>query len=155
MPTSHRAPDDFSADNEPVDAAPVTAENRAVEISSEPAAVESIIEPEQIQDEQEPIPAPMSAHTDENKIPVTKLVRLWSATILAIILLGLLVVFIVQNQQLVTVRFFAAQGELNLGIALFIAALGGVLVATVLAAIRVLQIRAVARRERKAQNKRR
>ncbi|WP_313812477.1 LapA family protein [Glutamicibacter sp.] len=153
MPTSHRTPDDFPADNEPVETTPDTAANEVVELSSDPVAIDSVIEPDQIDDADGQKPAPMSAHTDENKIPVTKLVKLWSTTILGIILLALLIVFIAQNQDLVTVRFFAMQGQLNLGLALFIAALGGALIVTVLGVIRVLQIRALARRERKAQNK--
>jgi uncharacterized integral membrane protein len=74
----------------------------------------------------------------------------WVATALGIILLVLLIIFILQNQDPVTVRFFGLQGELPLGTALLIAALAGGGVVFVIGAVRIVQLRRSARRAVKA-----
>lgn len=160
MSTSKRTPDEFPSENEPVEPLahtqpqiPVDSAQPGDPSGGEVAELESDPVSVYESDNDSEMPEPLAAHTDENKIPVTKLVRLWFTTIVGIIVLGLLIVFIAQNQDVVTVRFFAAQGQLNLGLLLFIAALGGALIVTILGVIRVLQIRANARRERKARRK--
>lgn len=151
MSTSKPTPDEFSTDNENVE--PLEDAHVETPTKSGSEVTEFDAEPVEVYDIDPEIPEPLAAHTDENKIPVTKLVRLWSTTILGIIVLTLLIVFIAQNQDVATIRFFAMQGQLNLGLALFISALGGGLIVTIMGAVRVLQIRATARRERKAQKK--
>ncbi|TDL36893.1 LapA family protein [Arthrobacter nitrophenolicus] len=72
----------------------------------------------------------------------------WAAVVAALVLLILLIVFILQNQDLVLVRFLGFEGAVPLGMALFIASVtGGVLVA-VAGGARILQLRANARRAR-------
>lgn len=83
------------------------------------------------------------------KLPTTKLGRIWTATVFGIIVLILLIVFIAQNQDQVTLRYFAYEGQVNLGLALFIAAVGGALVVAIAGAARVIQLRATARKKRK------
>ena len=79
---------------------------------------------------------------------VTRAGVLWTAVVAALVLFVLLVVFFIQNQDLVVVAFLGFSGAVPLGLALFIAAVaGGVLVATVGAA-RIVQLRAAARRAR-------
>lgn len=153
MSTSKPTPDEFSTDNENVE--PLEDAHVETPTKSGSEVTEFDAEPVEVYDIDPEIPEPLAAHTDENKIPVTKLVRLWSTTILGIIVLTLLIVFIAQNQDVATIRFFAMQGQLNLGLALFISALGGGLIVTIMGVVRVLQIRATARRERKAQKKNR
>jgi len=97
--------------------------------------------------------APREVPQTKEKLPVTKLGRIWTATVLGIIVLILLIVFIAQNQDQVTLRYFAYEGEVNLGLALFIAAIGGALVVAIAGVARVIQLRATAKKKRKA-NKR-
>jgi uncharacterized integral membrane protein len=59
----------------------------------------------------------------------------------ALVLLILLIIFILQNQDQVAVRYFGLEGFVPLGMALFIASVtGGVLVA-VAGGARILQLR--------------
>ncbi|WP_427136385.1 LapA family protein [Pseudarthrobacter sp. S9] len=53
----------------------------------------------------------------------------------------LLIIFILQNQDRVTVNFFGAAGELSLGMALFIAAVAGGILVAIAGAARILQLR--------------
>lgn len=79
---------------------------------------------------------------------VTRAGVVWAAVVAALVLLILLIVFILQNQDLVLVRFLGFEGSVPLGMALFIASVtGGVLVA-VAGGARILQLRANARRAR-------
>lgn len=89
----------------------------------------------------------------QEKLPVTKLGRIWTATIFGIIVLILLIVFIAQNQDVVTLRYFAYEGQVNLGLALLIAAIGGALVVAIAGVARVIQLRSTAKKKRKT-NKR-
>ncbi|MGP9782682.1 lipopolysaccharide assembly protein LapA domain-containing protein [Glutamicibacter sp. AOP12-B1-11] len=90
----------------------------------------------------------------EAKLPVTRLGRIWTASVLGLIVLVLLIIFIAQNQDQVTLRYFTYEGQVNLGLALFIAAVGGGLLIAAAGAARVIQLRATARKERKAQKRR-
>jgi uncharacterized integral membrane protein len=66
----------------------------------------------------------------------------------------LLIIFIAQNQDQVTLRYFTYEGQVNLGLALFIAAVAGGLLIAAVGAARVIQLRATARKDRKAQKRR-
>lgn len=90
----------------------------------------------------------------ETKLPVTKLGRIWTASVLGLIVLVLLIIFIAQNQDQVTLRYFTYEGQVNLGLALFIAAVAGGLLIAAAGAARVIQLRATARKDRKAQKRR-
>ena len=79
---------------------------------------------------------------------VTRTGVIWAAVVAALVLLILLIIFILQNQELVLVKFLGLEGAVPLGMALFIAAVtGGVLVAAAGGA-RILQLRANAHRAR-------
>ncbi|WP_427007755.1 LapA family protein [Pseudarthrobacter sp. H2] len=70
---------------------------------------------------------------------------IWVAVSARLVLLVLLIIFILQNQNRVTVHYLGAAGELSLGMALFIAAVvGGILVA-IAGAARILQLRSQGR----------
>ncbi|HJX80375.1 LapA family protein [Glutamicibacter sp.] len=90
----------------------------------------------------------------ESKLPATKLGRIWTASVLGLIVLVLLIIFIAQNQDQVTLRYFTYEGQVNLGLALFIAAVAGGLLIAAVGAARVIQLRATARKDRKAQKRR-
>ncbi|WP_205484175.1 LapA family protein [Arthrobacter sp. Alg241-R88] len=94
-------------------------------------------------------PAPAGAGEPK----VTRAGVVWAAVVAALALLILLIIFILQNQDLVLVRFLGFEGSLPLGMALFIASVtGGVLVAAAGGA-RILQLRANARRARASQRR--
>ena len=72
----------------------------------------------------------------------------WTATVTVLVLLGLLIVFILQNQEQVYVQYFGLAGSLPLGIALSIAAVFGGLLVAITGAIRIAQLRTAATRLR-------
>ena len=74
----------------------------------------------------------------------------WTMVGLGVVLSFAIVVFILQNGQRVRVRFLKVDGTLPLGAALLFAALLGALLVLVVAAARVLQLRVVSRRHRRA-----
>lgn len=82
------------------------------------------------------------------KIKHTRTAGTWAAVVVAIIALVVLLVFILQNGQSVTVTVFGAVATLPLGVAMLMsAAIGGLLVALIGTA-RILQLRRTARRPR-------
>jgi uncharacterized integral membrane protein len=64
------------------------------------------------------------------------------------VLLLLLLIFILQNDQRTNVHFLGAQGQLPVGVALLLAAVSGVLLVTVYATSRRIQLRLSTRRKR-------
>ncbi|MGK3958615.1 LapA family protein [Arthrobacter sp. R4] len=76
----------------------------------------------------------------------TRAALVWAATVAVLVLLGLLIAFILQNQEQVHVQYFGLVGSVPLGIALSIAAvIGGFLVA-ITGTIRIAQLRTAATR---------
>jgi len=78
----------------------------------------------------------------------TRAALVWTATVAVLVFLGLLIVFILQNQERVYVQYFALTGSVPLGIALSIAALAGGLLVAVAGAIRIAQLQSAATRLR-------
>jgi uncharacterized integral membrane protein len=74
---------------------------------------------------------------------VTRAGMAWVSPVTALALLILLIAFIVQNQDNVRVRFFALEGTISPGMALFIAAVGGGVLVAVAAAVRIIQLRSL------------
>ncbi|MCB5292532.1 lipopolysaccharide assembly LapA domain-containing protein [Arthrobacter sp. SO3] len=72
---------------------------------------------------------------------VTRAGMIWVAVSAGLILLVLLIIFILQNQDRVTVHYLGAAGELSLGMALFIAAVAGGILVAIAGAARILQLR--------------
>jgi len=99
---------------------------------------------------------PGTARTPTGGAPERKVTRagvIWAAVVAALVLLILLIIFILQNQELVLVKFLGFEGSVPLGMALFIAAVtGGVLVAAAGGA-RILQLRRNAHRTRALQRR--
>ena len=79
---------------------------------------------------------------------VTRAGMVWVSVATALVLLVLLIVFILQNQDYVQVRFFGLEGAVTLGMALFIAAVGGGVLVAIAGAARIIQLRAAAHRRR-------
>lgn len=95
------------------------------------------------------------AARNEPRRPVTRAGMIWAAVASALVVLVLLIVFILQNQELVQVKFFGLQGAVALGIALFIAAVGGGVLVAMAGAARIIQLRAAEHRRRVAATRRR
>jgi uncharacterized integral membrane protein len=79
----------------------------------------------------------------------TRLGMIWTATVVALILLVLLIIFVAQNQDQVMLRYFGFEGQVALGLALFVAAVAGGLVVAAAGAARIIQLRYRDRRIRK------
>jgi lipopolysaccharide assembly protein A len=96
--------------------------------------------------------APSSAEPTlpQHTVEPTRTSMVWTMVSLGVILLFAILVFILQNGQRVRVRFLMANGTLPLGAALLFAALLGALLVLVAGAARVLQLRVVSRRHRRA-----
>jgi uncharacterized integral membrane protein len=76
----------------------------------------------------------------------------WTMVGVGIALLVAILVFILQNGRRVGVQFLMLDGTLPLGVALLFAALLGALLVLVAGTARILQLRVVARRHRRAEN---
>lgn len=79
---------------------------------------------------------------------VTRAGMVWAAVASALVVLILLIAFILQNQDYVQVKFFGLEGAVALGIALFIAAVGGGVLVAIAGAARIIQLRVAAHRQR-------
>ena len=78
----------------------------------------------------------------------TRLSGAWTALVIGIVILIVILVFILQNLQSVEVHFLMLQGHLPLAIALLFAMVLGAVVVLAFGAGRILQLRLVARRAR-------
>lgn len=71
----------------------------------------------------------------------TRISGTWVVIVAAAVVLALLLVFILQNTKSVKVSYFTANGMMPLGVALLLAAVGGVLLAGVVGSLRIWQLR--------------
>ena len=95
-------------------------------------------------------PADAEATLAEHTIEPTRTSMVWTMVGIGVVLSFAILVFILQNGQRVRVRFLMVNGTLPLGAALLFAALLGALLVLVAGAARVLQLRVVSRRHRRA-----
>lgn len=79
---------------------------------------------------------------------VTRAGMVWTAVASALVVLILLIIFILQNQVYVQVKFFGLEGAVPLGVALFIAAVGGGVLVAIAGAARIIQLRLASHRQR-------
>jgi len=100
-----------------------------------------------------PAAAP-AAQPPQHTIKRTRLSGLWVAVGFFAIILLLLLIFILQNSQKVDVSYMGAHGHLPLGVALLLAAVCGVLLVVLAGTARISQLRATARKHRRADAKR-
>lgn len=71
----------------------------------------------------------------------------WVALVAAALVLLLLLIFALQNGRSVQISFLGANGTLPLGIALLLAAIGGVLIVAIPGTGRIIQLRHLARQQ--------
>jgi uncharacterized integral membrane protein len=79
----------------------------------------------------------------------TRLSGAWTAIVIGLFGLIVILVFILQNQQSVEVRFLVFEGHLPLAVALLFALILGALIVVAFGAARILQLRMVAGRARR------
>ncbi len=97
-------------------------------------------------DQREPDPAPAEPLPGERQ---TRLSGAWTALVIGILALVAILVFILQNLQNVEVHFLIFYGSLPLAVALLFAMVLGAVVVFAFGAVRILQLRLVARRARR------
>jgi len=87
-------------------------------------------------------------HAQSGDVRPTRMGGLWVAAVLSAIVLLLLLIFIVENGQQVSISYFGAHGHLPLGVALLLAAVLGILLVVIPGTARIMQLRIAARRRR-------
>ncbi|WP_202399801.1 lipopolysaccharide assembly protein LapA domain-containing protein [Rhodococcus rhodochrous] len=95
--------------------------------------------------------APSRLHPDVARgkgIRGTRTGALWTALIVGVLILLLLLVFILQNLDSVTLELFAWDFSLPLGVALLFAAIAGAVIVGLAGGLRILQLRHAANRQR-------
>ncbi len=71
----------------------------------------------------------------------TRLSGIWAGVLIGVVVLAFLLAFIIQNSQSVKVSVFTFSASMPLGVALLLAAVGGVLLAGIVASLRIWQLR--------------
>jgi uncharacterized integral membrane protein len=97
-------------------------------------------------------PPPTDSRPQPEPLPGERLTRLsgaWTAVIVGLLMMILVLVFILQNQQTVRVSFLFLSGHLPLAVALLFAMILGALIVAAFGAARILQLRMVAGRARR------
>lgn len=112
-----------------------------------PAAVPPTPDSQPTVQRSEPAPAPKAASPR-----VTRAAVIWSAVAVSLAVLVLLIIFFIQNQDMVSVKFLGWEGRLAQGVAFFIAAVGGGILVAIAGGTRILQLRRTERRRRKVSN---
>ncbi len=79
----------------------------------------------------------------------TRLSGAWTAVVLGLVVLVVILIFILQNQKPVDVTFLVFSGRLPLAVALLFAMILGALIVVAFGAARLLQLRMVASRARR------
>lgn len=111
--------------------------------------------PQEVSEVDEPLPQEASApprHEPEDPLPGERRTRLsgaWTAIVVGLIGLVVILIFILQNQQSVEVSFLVFSGHLPLAVALLFALILGALTVFAFGAARILQLRRVAGRARR------
>jgi uncharacterized integral membrane protein len=90
-------------------------------------------------------PAPVRHHV----IRRTRIGDIWVAAALFAVVLLLLLIFILENSQRVSIGYLGAHGHLPLGVALLLAAVLGILLVVIPGTARIIQLRIVAHRHRR------
>ena len=99
-------------------------------------------------------PAQTAPALPQHRIRRTRISGLWVSVGFFAVVLLLLLIFILQNGTKVDISYMGAHGHLPLGVALLLSAVCGVLLVVLAGAARISQLRAVARRHRRADAKR-
>ncbi|QYB03837.1 DUF1049 domain-containing protein [Rhodococcus sp. USK10] len=79
----------------------------------------------------------------------TRVGATWTGLVIGIVVLVLLLVFILQNLDSVTLELFAWEFTLPLGVTLLFAAIAGAVIMALAGGVRIIQIRRAANRQRR------
>jgi uncharacterized integral membrane protein len=96
---------------------------------------------------EQPTPSPPVAPTPHRRRFAVRRTRVggwWVVLVLATLVLLFLLIFVLQNGQHVRISFLWMHGNLPLGVALLLAAVGGVLIVAIPGTWRILQLRRLA-----------
>jgi uncharacterized integral membrane protein len=118
---------------------------------------EPLVPPPTVPEQAEPprtAPAHAAPVLPQHKVKRTRISGLWVSVGFFAVVLLLLLIFILQNGTKVDISYMGAHGHLPLGVALLLSAVCGVLLVVLAGAARISQLRAVARRHRRADAKR-
>ncbi|WP_113719034.1 LapA family protein [Arthrobacter dokdonensis] len=94
-----------------------------------------------------PHPTGGPARSKSNSV-VTRASMMWVATAAGLLVLVLLIIFILQNQESVTLHYFGLNGTVSIGVGLFIGAVGGGIIVAIAGTVRIIQLRARVRRNK-------
>ena len=97
-------------------------------------------------------PAPVPDNEADGPLPGERRTRLsgaWTAIVIGLVALVVILVFILQNQQSVQIKFLMFEGNLPAAIALLFALILGAVIVFAFGAARILQLRMVAGRARR------
>ena len=83
----------------------------------------------------------MTTHAPASPTRRTRISGAWVGVIIGVVVLVFLLAFIIQNSQSVKVSIFTVSANMPLGVALLLAAVGGVLLAGIVASLRIWQLR--------------
>jgi uncharacterized integral membrane protein len=83
----------------------------------------------------------------------TRIGGVWVATACFVVFLVLLLIFIAQNSRTVDISYLGAHGHFSLGVAMLLAAVCGALLVIFAGTARIMQLRATARKHRRADTK--
>ncbi len=91
-------------------------------------------------------PASPDVRRRRSAVRRTRIGGWWVASVASAFALLLLMIFVLQNLQTARISFLGAQGNLPMGIAMLLAAIGGVLIVAIPGTGRIIQLRRLARR---------
>jgi uncharacterized integral membrane protein len=97
---------------------------------------------------------PAQTPLPDHRIKRTRIGGLWVSLAAGGVVLLLLLIFILENIKTVDIAYFGFHGHLPLGVALLLAAVCGVLLVILAGTARISQLRAAARRQRRADARR-
>ena len=99
------------------------------------------------QPEEEPVPGLTPTEPGALESPAepqlgrTRISAAWVGIVATALVLGLLLIFILQNTRSVKITYLTASGTIPVGVALLFAAIGGLLLAGLVASLRIWQLR--------------
>lgn len=98
----------------------------------------------------EPLPHQPSASADVKEVKFTRAAALWTAVIIGLLILIVLLIFIAQNTESAEFAFLGWHWSLPLGVAILGAAVCGGLLTVAVGTVRLFQLRKAAKRNLKA-----
>jgi len=99
-------------------------------------------------------PPPVAPSQPVEHVTPTRISASWTAVVVAVVLLVLLVIFIAGNTQRATVNFLGFHGHAPTAVMLLIAVIAGAVIVIIVGAARILQLRSVARHSKPSRGRR-